>query len=267
MKKSLIVFNYIEVAFLRLIIAFIILLPFLKHSIKKLNRKLLMPLLIVSIIGTVLPAVLFAFSQTYLDSASSGMLNALTPIFTLIIGIILFKKHCNNYNLTGVLIGLAGSYVLINPSSSSIIATQYSLLIIVATICYAISINTIKEKLRELNSLDIAVLSSFLSFLIPMLYMMSNHNIINTGTKILHHPNHFYYLIILGLICTSGAIILFNYLIKRTSALFGSSTTYLIPVFAIFWGILDHENIQKHEISGLVIILLGVFIMNYKNAE
>ena len=67
--------------------------------------------------------------------------------------------------------------------------------------------------------------------------------------------------------CTSFAIILFNYLIKKTSALFGSSTTYLIPIFAIIWGIIDNEIIHNHEIIGMIIILIGVFVMNYKKLE
>ena len=76
-----------------------------------------------------------------------------------------------------------------------------------------------------------------------------------------------FYIIILGVVCTSFAIILFNYLIQKTSAIFGSSTTYLIPVFAIIWGIIDNEIIHNHEIMGILIILIGVLVMNYKKLE
>ena len=144
--------------------------------------------------------------------------------------------------------------------------TKYSLVIILATICYAISINTIKEKLKDLKSLDIAVLSSFISFLIPFVYVVNN-GIAKTTSHIYHNIESFYYLIILGTICTSIAIVLFNYLIKKSSALFGSTTTYLIPVFAIIWGLLDNEFIETHELAGLLIILAGVFIMNRNQLE
>ena len=266
MKKSLISFTYIEVGFLRLIIAFLALSPFLTSSLKRLKTIYIAPLLLVSIVGTVIPAVLFAFAQTYLNSANTGMLNALTPIFTLIIGVILFKKKMNNQGLLGIIMGLIGTYILLLPSNIDIANTKYSIIVIVATICYAISINTIKEKLRDLGPLDIAVLSSLFSFIIPIVYIIQQ-GVFVTINKISANIFPFLYIIVLGLICTSFAIILFNYLIKKTSALFGSSTTYLIPIFAIIWGLIDNETIQNHEIIGMLIILFGVFIMNYIKLE
>tara|TARA_B100001250_G_C19601544_1_gene700845 strand:- start:202 stop:897 length:696 start_codon:yes stop_codon:yes gene_type:complete len=224
------------------------------------------PLLLVSIVGTVIPAILFAFAQTHLNSANTGMLNALTPIFTLLIGIILFKKKMNTQGFWGIIIGLIGSYILLLPSNIDVANTKYSIIVIIATICYAISINTIKDKLRELGSLDIAVLSSFFSFIIPGGYILQQ-GVFVTIEKISTNMFPFLYIIALGLICTSFAIILFNHLIKKTSALFGSSTTYLIPIFAIIWGVIDNETIQNHEVIGMLIILFGVFIMNYVKLE
>ena len=266
MKKSLMAFNYIEVAFFRLIIAFFVLSPFFISSLKNMKTMYIIPILIVSIIGTLIPAILFAFAQIYLDSANTGMLNALTPIFTFIIGLVFLKKKWNQTAILGIIIGLLGSYVLLMPSNQNIINTKYSLIVILATICYAISINTIKDKLKGLKPLDIAVISSFFSFLIPISYFL-NHGIIVTIEKISTNLFSFCYLIVLGVICTSFAIILFNHLIKKTSAVFGSSTTYLIPVFAIIWGVIDNEIIENYEIIGIIIILLGVLVMNYKKLE
>ena len=266
MKKGLEGFNYLEVSSFRLIIAFITLSPFLISSLKNMKSEYVLPILVVSIIGTVIPAILFAFGQTYLNSSTAGMLNSLTPIFTLIIGITFFQKLWNKASIIGILIGLIGSYILMAPSSLTTLNNVYGLLIILATICYAISINTIKERLTALNSLDIAVLTSFISFLIPFIFVLSN-GFSETIIKIRANNESFYYLIILGTICTSFAIILFNYLIKRSSALFGSTTTYLIPVFAIIWGLIDNENIKNHEILGVCVILIGVMIMNYTKLE
>ena len=266
MKKGLVAFTYLEVAFFRLIIAFLILSPFLISSFKNFRLRYLIPLLIVSIIGTVIPAILFANAQTYLGSAITGMLNALTPIFTLIIGVLMFSKKWSKESIIGIIVGLIGSYILLFPSEFNAINIKYGFIVILATICYALSINTIKDKLRLLKPLDIAVLSSFFSTIFPIFYVC-NSGIINTINKIYLNLNFFYYLIILGAICTSLAIVIFNYLIKETSALFASSTTYLIPVFAIMWGIIDSEHIYSHEILGIIIILIGVFIMNYKRPE
>tara|TARA_B100000902_G_C27211793_1_gene864796 strand:- start:470 stop:1168 length:699 start_codon:yes stop_codon:yes gene_type:complete len=231
---------------------------------RKIKKYHIIPLLIVSLIGTVLPAIIFAKSQMHIQSSLAGMLNSLTPIFTLIFGIIIFNKNLNVQNIIGIMIGLAGTYLLLSPLKDNILYTKYSLLIIFATICYAISINTIKEKLNSLKSLEIAVISSMLSSIVPFIYICHTGMLYNIE-KIYVNFSHFYYLIILGGICTSLAIILFNYLIKSSSALFGSSTTYLIPIFAIIWGLLDAEFINNEELIGIGIILVGVFIMNKKN--
>jgi len=266
MKKGLEGFNYLEVSSFRLIIAFIILSPFLISSLKNMKSEYFLPILIVSLIGTVIPAILFALGQTYLNSSTAGMLNSLTPIFTLIIGITFFQKLWNKASIIGILIGLIGSYILMAPSSLTTLNNGYSVLIILATMCYAISINTIRDKLKLLKPLDIAVISSFFSFLIPITFFL-NQGITVTIEKIYANLFSFFYLIILGVICTSFAIVLFNYLIKKTSAVFGSSTTYLIPVFAIIWGVIDNEIIENHEIIGIIIILAGVLVMNYKKLE
>lgn len=266
MKRGLVAFSYLEVAFFRLIIAFFVLSPFLFASIKNIKKHHVIPILIVSLIGTVIPAIFFALSQTNLNSSTTGMLNSLTPIFTLMIGVFMFRKQWTKANIIGVIVALLGSYILLLPSSLNIIDTKYSLIVIIATICYAISINTIKDKLHDLNSLDIAVLSSFISFLIPAIFIL-NTGLSNTIYDIIDNTKAFYYLIILGTMCTSVAIVLFNYLIKRSSALFSSTTTYLIPVFAIIWGLIDHESVADHEFIGLFIILAGVFITNSHQLE
>ncbi|MBF25720.1 MAG: hypothetical protein CMP49_04300 [Flavobacteriales bacterium] len=222
--------------------------------------------MIVSLIGTVLPAIIFAYAQNYINSASAGMLNSLTPIFTFLLGLIIYKNRWSNKSLIGIIIGLAGSYILLLPTNTHILQTKYSLLIILATLFYALSINTIKEKLYSLKPLDIAVISSFISFIIPVIFILNN-DLSYSLNKINHNFTPFIYIIILGGICTSLAIVLFNYLIQKTSALFGSSTTYLIPVFAILWGTIDNEIINTHEIIGVIIILSGVFIMNYKKID
>ena len=274
MKKSLESFTSLEVAFLRLIIAFFVLCPLFIYSFRKLKTSHIIPLLIISIIGTVIPAIIFAYSiSKNLDSSTAGMLNSLTPIFTFIIGVIVFNQRAwQKENIIGILIGLMGTYILLYPFNSGL-DIKLSVIIIIATLCYAISINTIKECLHTLNPIDIAVLSSFFSVIIPVIYLTYDysgiyHQIeeVNIIEKISTNTSSFYYLIILGSICTSAAILLFNYLIKRSNALFASSTTYLIPIFAIIWGLIDQEEIMKNEIIGIIVILIGVFIMNYKRA-
>ena len=263
MKKSLLGFNYIEVACFRLIIAFLCFVPWLHVSLKKLTLKNVIPLLIVSIIGTVIPAVLFALAQTQLGSALSGMLNGLTPVFTLIIGVCFFKTCAYIQQYLGLIICFVGTYILLGSSDNLINDTQFTILIIIATICYALSINTIKFLLNNIKALDIAVITSFFSAILPTLYIFST-GIINNIMKISNNTKSFFFITILGLLGTSIAIVLFNKLIKQSSALFASTTTYFIPIVAIIWGIIDQEKIWPHEILGIIIILVGIFTINTK---
>ena len=261
MKKSLIKFSYFEVGAYRLIISLIVLVPFLPSVVKNLKKKHLLPIFTVGIIGTLLPAIFFAKSQLYVKSALAGMLNSLTPIFTLTISVLIFKRSWNNYNLIGVIISLLGTFILLNPTNIYYQNVEYTFLIILATLFYAVSINTIREKLKELRPIEIAAGSSFAASILPCIYIFKSDVGIKINNIIMNFT-HFSYLIILGLVCTSVAIILFNKLIKRTNALFASSTTYLIPVFAIIWGLIDCEKIDINELIGISIILIGVYTMN-----
>ena len=78
-------------------------------------------------------------------------------------------------------------------------------------------------------------------------------------------PLHLLYIAVLAIFGTAIAVILFNMLIKRVSAVFASSVTYIIPVFAIFWGFLDGEKIGLLQLLFIGIILIGVYIVNRDN--
>ena len=86
------------------------------------------------------------------------------------------------------------------------------------------------------------------------------------GKRTEKNMRDFGYLVILGVLGTSIAIILFNTLIKKSSAVFASTTTYLIPIFAIMWGVIDGETIYQNDFLGIIIVLIGVFIMNVENS-
>jgi len=70
------------------------------------------------------------------------------------------------------------------------------------------------------------------------------------------------YLSILGVFGTAGALLLFNQLIKFTSAVFASSVTYMIPIVAMCWGLLDGEELNLFHASGFALILSGVYVIS-----
>jgi len=62
----------------------------------------------------------------------------------------------------------------------------------------------------------------------------------------------------LGVLGSAISLIVFNQLIKKPSALFASSVTYLIPVFAFMWGIIDGESVGLVQFAAMGLILGGI---------
>ena len=261
MKKGLLVFNDLEVAQLRMSIAWLTLVPFVFKKIKTIERTHLIPLFIVGFFGNGIPAFLFAKAQTVLDSSLVGILNALVPIFTFIIGLIFFKIKFKKNQLFGILIGFFGAFWLISFEGILLNNAIYSFYIIVATICYAISLNTIKIYLSKIDAVDITGLALFSIgpiCLVSLFFSNFSYKIINIDGAVVA----FIYIFILSTVGTSIALILFNQLIKQTSSLFASSLTFLIPLVAIFWGFIDGEEIIFFHLLATSVIFCGIYLIN-----
>jgi drug/metabolite transporter (DMT)-like permease len=263
MKKGLEVYSYNIVGALRISIASFVLIPFSIKFFNSVDRKYWKYLFFIGAIGNGMPAFLFAFSQTEVSSSLSGMLNCLTPVFALLIGVIFFKLKPIKYQVIGIVIGIIGASGLVasngfNLESSNI---YYILLIIIATICYALSVNVIKSHLKEVSSLTITSLSFLSIGPFAMVYLFTT-DFIEVTTK---NPFSFLaltYISILSIFGTALAIVLFNMLIKKTSTLFATSVTYLIPLVAIFWGVIDGEKINTIQIISVFITLIGIYFIN-----
>jgi len=263
MKRGLEVYSHTQVAALRLLVASISLFPFVFIALKKVKRKQWFPLFVSGVFGNGLPAFLFTKAQTQLDSGFTGIVNSLTPLFTLMLGIFFFALNPTRTNILGILIGFVGAvYLTVSNWNSEIVINNYVFYIVLATLFYAISINVIKRYLRELDAIHISALA-FLFVGPPMAFYIFNTNFIilaqsSAGFEAL------IYIIILAVIGTSFAVVLFNYLLKQSSAIFASSVTYLIPIVAIAWGVFDGENILFQHLIGTTIILASVYLVNKK---
>ena len=265
-KKSLLYFTSDEVGVLRIVITFIFLFPLAILKIKKVDKRTSWTLLISGVIGSVIPSWLFATAQTQIGSSMAGTLNALTPLFTLIIGVLFFSLKTRWYNVLGVFIGLVGAVGLIYASSHIGLETniKYSLLVVVATLCYAINVNLIKTYLSHLDSLTITALTFFFVGIPLTMFILFASDV---PSNLIHKPETLVglgYLSILSVIGTALALIAFNKLIKTSSPVFASSVTYLIPVIAIAWGIVDGEVFKLTYAFWFTIIILGVFLVNAK---
>jgi drug/metabolite transporter (DMT)-like permease len=263
-KKALFYFEPVSVGLLRVVITFLVLLPFAIRPLKTLSKRQMWLLALSGFIGSLIPAILYAFAQTEIDSSIAGTLNSMTPLFTLFLGVSFFGFRTRWYNVLGVFIGLAGAVGLIYASSDGefIFNLKYSFLIIVATVCYAFNVNFIKKYLKDISSLTITVMTFFFVGIPAFFYVIFVSKVPEISVEDPEHLKGLGYLAILAIGGTGLALIAFNKLIKISSPIFASSVTYLIPVVAILWGIVDGEVFKGAYLVWFVIIIMGVLLVN-----
>ena len=262
MKKGLVAYNNYQVAALRVFISFILLLPLSLRNLRRVTGKTLKPLLIVGFLGIGIPALLFTTAQTYIDSSLAGMLNSMTPFFTLLVGLIFYKTKLRIFRIAGVLIGLIGAAGLIVNDFANLLGSinWYAAIVLLATLCYGISINEIKARLSHLNGIEITSLAVLFIGPVASVYLLFSDysSVLQNSEK----WSSLVYIFLLAAFSSVFALIIFNHMIRYTSAVFASSVTYIIPVFAIIWGEFDGENIGLRQLSWIVLILVGVYLVN-----
>ncbi len=265
-KVGLKSFDSIQVASLRIGFASLVLLPYSLKHLKGLKKKDLSSILIAGFVGSLIPAFLFTKAQTQIDSALAGMLNSLTPVFTLLVGLLLFKTKFKLSQLIGIILGLLGALGLITSGKSISLDSinAYGFLIVLATLCYGININVVKARLTHLSGVQITSLSFFFVGPVALFYFLTTD--IQAATQNENWLIHFGAIALLGILGTAIAMLAMNTLIRYSSAVFASSVTYIIPIFAILWGFLDGEIITLFHLLFMGIILLGVYLINKRKA-
>lgn len=268
MKQGLRAFTSDEVAGLRITIASAFMLPFLISHYKLDLKTNLKGLLLMGVFGNLIPAFLFTKAETQISSSLTGMLNALTPMFTILIGMIAFNHKINKNQIVGVLIGLIGAIALVtladngNDQSKNI---KYCLLVAAATLCYAISLNGIKAYLGSVNSLTATVWSFTLIGPVAAIYLFGFTDVVSHAAN---HPEglrSLWYICILAIVGSALSVVVYNTLIKLSGTVFAASCTYLIPVVAIGWGLFDGEIINLFQMLAVIVIIAGIWMINSKS--
>lgn len=260
MKQGLKAFSANQVASFRIFIAFVALLPvYLRIDLKGLKKKHFLGLFIVAVFGSGIPPYLFTWAQTHIASYVAGVLNALTPLMTMLFGYLLFSNKVQGSQILGVLIGFGGAalVILLRADMGFDQDMEYSLLVVLAAACYGVGANTLKAKLSDLSPFTITTLAFTIIGPFAGAYLWYS----GAFQQLIDEPEArvaLNYLLVLGVVGTAFALVLFNYLIKTVSALYASTVTYLIPIVALSWGVLDGEQIGMPHIAGLVLILAGI---------
>lgn len=228
------------------------------------KRKHIKSLLIAGFLGNAIPAVLFTTAQTQISSSLAGILNSTTPIFTMIVGVILYKSRSKWLNNVGLIIGLIGAIGLIIKDFSSIIegTNWYALLVVLATFLYGINTNEVKANLEDLNGVAISALSFM--FIGPVAGIMLAFSDFEPVLATETWQMSLFYISVLSFFSSFIALIGMNILIKYTTPVFVSTVTYIIPIFAIFWGLFDGEILTLRDLIWILVVIFGVYLVNKK---
>ena len=267
MKIGLKSFTPDQAGALRIVLASLVLLPVSLGQLKNLQRKDVPSLLVAGFVGSFFPAFLFMIAETRIESSLAGMLNSLTPVFTLLVGLLFHKTVFRSMQAAGLLLGLAGATGLILAGEGFRLGTVngYAFYIVLATCFYAISINQIKSKLTHLTGIQVTALSFLFIGPAALVYLLTT----DLGAVAVHPdwPMHLLALAALGMIGTAFAQLLMNSLIRYSSAVAASSVTYVIPIFAILWGVLDGEQVTLLHLLCMALILSGVYLISPKGVK
>ena len=258
------VFSDTQVGALRMALASLVLLPLGLRFLGKIrNYKQFFSLTIVGLSGNFFPAFLFTYAESGISSGLAGMLNSFTPIFTIIIGMSFFKVKLSLIQLFGVLIGTAGIYFLITDGQGITMSGNWSHVaaVILATLMYGISLNTIKYTLQDLKPIEITSLAFTIIFLPSAVAVWHFDTVITLNTNP-NAPESLIYVTILAVVGTALAVLLFNRLISEATAIFASSVTYFIPVVAVIIGFNFGEQIAFGQVLAMCVVLTGVFLIN-----
>lgn len=268
-KRGLVSFSSMEVGALRIAISFMALSPLVWKHLKKVPRSKLIYFILAGIIGNGLPPFLFAKAQTVIDSYMAGVLNSLTPLFTLLIGVIFLGIRTRWLNVMGVIIGLGGAVGLLTASNGAQLNNiWYGLFAVAAAVCYATNMNLIKQYLSDFSAITITSVVFFFIGVPAVIYLFAATDFLNTMT---HDPKAWSslgYIAILAIVGTAIAMIIHNWLIRQTTALFTSTVTYMMPLVSILWGVADGEIFLPVYMVWITLILIGVYMANRrKNSQ
>ena len=265
-KKGLVGLTPVQLGSVRIVFTSFFLLIVGWKSLKTIEKATWKWIVISGILGTGIPVYLFAYAETEIDSAIAAILNSGVPLLTLILGLLVFGASFIKRQLLGILLGLAGAVALIlvgaqvNPNQNY----WYALLVILATLLYAINVNIIKKYLQEVSAMAIAT-GNFIFIVIPAAILLASTGFFkaevlqNTEVQI-----SLGYILILALIGTATAKVMFNKLVQISNPVFASSVTYMMPIISVMWGILDGEKFTGLQLVASLIIISGVYLANAK---
>lgn len=265
-KQGLKVFAPDEVGALRVSAASLFLLPAALMKFRGLKREQFGKLFLTGMMGIFIPAFLFATAQTKIESSLAGILNTLTPLFTMLVSAIVFGQRFSKMAVIGTALGFGGTFMLMLSRSGGKIegVNLYALLVVAACVLYGMNLNFIKFKIADIGSLAITSVSLLLIGPLALFYLLGFTEFSDRFSTHEDAWKAFGFIVLLGMMSTAVATFLFNRLVKISTPLFASSVTYIIPLVAVLWGVWDGEKLFLGHYIGMAAIIGGVYLANRK---
>jgi drug/metabolite transporter (DMT)-like permease len=265
-KQGLKVFAPDEVGALRVTSAALFLLPAALIRFKELTKEHYWKLLLSGLMGIFIPAFLFAIAQTNMDSSVAGIMNTLTPLFTLLVGSVIFKQKFKSLAVVGIVLGFLGGVVLMFARTGGEIGSLnfYALLIVIACVFYGANLNFIKYKITDLKALTITSGSLLMIGPLAIIYLFGFSDFTYKLETMDGAWRACGFIVLLGIMSTAIATFLFNRLVKISTPIFASSVTYIMPIVAVGWGLADGETLGLGHFIGMGAITVGVYLANRK---
>ena len=265
-KKGLVGLNSVQLASLRMIFAASVIYIYSYNSIKKIPKKSWKWIVITAYLRTFFPVYLISYGQTEIESGLASIITTVTPINTLIIGIIFFSLTFSIKQLLGLFIGLVGAVLLLYEASETNLNSNiyFSFFIYLTTVGYAASVNLIKKYLTNIPP-EAVTAGIFLSISPPAIIVLyfSDFTDLNFQDPLI--LKSIFFVLVLGVFGSAIAQTLFNKFVKISSPIFASAVTYTMPVVAIFWALIDGEILSIMQFFATAIILIGVYLVNKRN--
>jgi drug/metabolite transporter (DMT)-like permease len=262
MKTSAEHLNGLQIGSVRIFAAGISFLPFAVIYVSRIPLRKMGIVILTGLLGNFFPALLFASAiKENGESSLASILNSLTPLFVIVIGVLFYKAKVARNKMAGVLMGFAG-LVMLSLLRGPVSANDNGvLLILIATIFYGINVNLVSQYLKGIDGLKIASVSLAI-MAIPSAAIMWQQNVFSIARYDEEARWSIAVACLLGIVGSAIATAVYYILIQRAGGLFASLVTYAIPIVAMIWGLLANETITGVEIGCLGIILTGVYLAN-----
>ncbi|HEX6299546.1 MAG TPA: DMT family transporter [Acidimicrobiia bacterium] len=211
---------------------------------------------LIAAIWVAIPFTLFPIAQQWIDSAVAGMLNGSTPIFTALLATVLLRSLPGPLQIAGLVVGFVGILAIALPSAGTgATAAIGVILVVLATVCYAVSLNLVTPLQQKYGSLPLMARILSLATL-----MVAPFGLVGLGSSTFSWSS-LLAVAAIGVLGTGLAFILMGTLAGSVGATRASFITYLIPVVALVLGVVFRDEvISPVAVFGVLLVIIGAVL-------